>query len=261
MAMNEKLRQKLRDQQTAYGLWVTSESSAITEIVVELGLDWICIDMEHGYLGYSDIAGHLVAARGSDLSVFVRPPSHALEPTKRALDLGAHGIILPLVETASEVEAAQQNVFYPPRGKRGIGGERNVKWGLNLEDYVRRANDEIMLVPMIETAQAYDNFDSIIGVDGVEAIFMGPGDMSASYGHVGQWEGPGVAEKILEMTDRANEKGIRTGIMARHTEESVQRSEQGFGMVGLGSDVGLMIRQIKSMGDALGRTTTGHKWF
>lgn len=259
--MNEKLREKLRAGETAYGLWVTSESSAVTEIVGELGLDWICIDMEHGYLDFSAINGHLVAARGTDLSVFVRPPAHDLEPTKRALDLGAHGIILPLVETAEEVRNAQANMYYPPLGKRGIGGERNVTWGLNLEEYVARANDEIMLLPMIETAQAYDNFDSIIGVDGIEAIFMGPGDMSASYGYVGQWEGPGVAEKIIEMTDKANEKGIRTGVVARNTDEAVQRTEQNFGMVCLGSDVGLMIRQIKSMGDALGRTTKGHKWF
>jgi 2-keto-3-deoxy-L-rhamnonate aldolase RhmA len=259
--MNEKLREKLRTNQTAYGLWVTSESTSIVEIATELDLDWVCIDMEHGYLNYQQVSNLLLAGRGSTISIFVRPPTHDLEPTKRVLDLGAHGIILPLVETADEVKACQQNMFYPPTGKRGIGGERNVSWGLNLQQYVSTANDEVMLLPMIETAEAYNNFAEIIAVPGIEAVFMGPGDMSASYGSVGAWEGPGVAEKILEMTDIANVQGIRTGIVATSTPDAVQRTAQGFGMVCLGSDVGLMIRQIKQMGDTLGKTTKGHRWF
>lgn len=261
MTMNQKLRSTFRSGETAFGLWMTSESPSVMEVAVELGLDWVCIDLEHGYLSLQHVANHLAAARGSDLSVLVRPPTHDLEPTKRVLDLGAHGIILPLVETAAEVRAAQQQVYYPPRGKRGIGGERNVRWGLGLEEYVRTANDELLLIPMVETAAAYDNFADLLDLEGLEAIFIGPGDLSASYGHVGQWEGPGVAEKIVEMTDRANAHGVRTGIMARHTAEVLVRGDQDFGMVGVGSDIGLMIRQLKEIGDALGKTTKGHRWF
>ena len=102
--MNEALRAKLANNETAYGLWVTSEAPAVTEVAALLDLDWICIDMEHGYIDYKSIAGHLSAAKGSNLSVFVRPPSQDLEPIKRALDLGAHGIILPLVDTVEEIE-------------------------------------------------------------------------------------------------------------------------------------------------------------
>lgn len=259
--MNEKLRAKFQNKETAFGLWVTSESPAVTEVAGMLGIDWICIDMEHGYIDYRAISGHLTAARGTDLTVLVRPPSHDLEPLKRVLDLGANGVILPLVDTAEEIHAAYDNFYYPPLGRRGIGGERSVKWGLGLEDYVRSANDELLFIPMIETKESYANLDSILDVGGIEAVFLGPGDMSASMGYVGQWEGPGVAEVNLDILARAGDKNISAGIVARSTSEAIQRRDQGFSMVSLGSDMGLMIRQIKEMAQALGQETVGHRWF
>jgi 2-keto-3-deoxy-L-rhamnonate aldolase RhmA len=125
--VNENIRSKFAKNEAAYGLWVTSESAAVTEVAAILGIDWLCIDMEHGYLDYRSIAGHLTAARGTGMTVLVRPPSHDLEPMKRALDLGAHGVILPLVNSAAELRAASGHFFYPPLGHRGIGGERCVK--------------------------------------------------------------------------------------------------------------------------------------
>lgn len=128
--MNSRLRQKLKDRETAFVLWVTLEAPAVTEVAALLGVDWVCIDLEHGYIDYKSIANHLTAARGSDLSVFVRPPSQNLESIKRPLDMGAHGIILPLVDSAEEVRQAYEHFYYPPIGNRGLGGERSGKWGL-----------------------------------------------------------------------------------------------------------------------------------
>ncbi len=259
--MNEKFRQMLARGETTYGLWVTSEASSITEIAGVLGLDWICVDMEHGYLDYKDLQGHLTAARGTDLTVLVRPPSQELEPTKRALDVGAHGVVIPLINTAEEARAVSQHVYYPPLGRRGIGGERSVTWGLGLEEYVRTANEDLLFIPMIETQTGYENLDDIMSVDGVEAIFLGPGDLSASRGAIGDWEGPGVAEINLDILTRARDRGISAGIVARGTDEAKMRRDQGFGMVALGSDVGLLIRQIRSMTEALDRDTHQHSWF
>jgi 2-keto-3-deoxy-L-rhamnonate aldolase RhmA len=259
--MTTNLRRKFTTGEAAFGLWVTSESPAVTEVAGLLGIDWICIDMEHGYLTYRDIQMHLAAARGSDLTVLVRPPSQELEPIKRALDVGAHGVIIPLVDSAEELSAVHDHFYYPPLGRRGIGGERSVKWGLDLEAYVAHANDDLLLIPMIETQKAYNNLDEILSLDKVEAVFLGPGDMSASRGAVGEWEGPGVAEINLDILERAKSRGIAAGIVARDTDEAIERRDQGFAMVSLGSDIGLMIRQIKSMASALGKETTGHRWF
>ncbi|MCC3359461.1 HpcH/HpaI aldolase family protein [Bacillus sp. REN16] len=260
MTMNANLREKLQKGETAFGLWVTSEEPAVTEVAALLGIDWICVDLEHGYIDYKSVAGHLTAAKESDMSVFVRPPSQDLEPIKRALDMGAHGIILPLVDSAEEIRQAYQHFYYPPLGRRGLGGERSGKWGLGLGEYVSSANDELMFVPMIETQKSYDNLDEILN-ENVETIFLGPGDLSASRGAVGEWEGPGVAEMNLDILRRAKDRGISSGIVARSTDEAILRRDQGFGMVSLGSDIGLMIRQIRSMAEALGKTSVGHRWF
>lgn len=259
--MNKALRTKFAQKETAFGLWVTSESPSITEVAGLLGIDWICIDMEHGYLDIRDIQNHLTAARGTDLTVLVRPPSQELEPIKRALDVGAHGIILPLVDSAQEVRAAYEHFYYPPLGRRGIGGERSVKWGLDLKSYVSTANKDLLFIPMIETQRSYENLDEILSVEGIETIFLGPGDMSASRGAVGEWEGPGVSEINQDILRRAADRGIRAGIVARDTADARARVDQGFGMVSLGSDIGLMIRQIKSIAADLGKETVGHRWF
>jgi 2-keto-3-deoxy-L-rhamnonate aldolase RhmA len=118
-----------------------------------------------------------------------------------------------------------------------------------------------MVIPLIETREAAEGLAEILSVPGVEALFLGPADFSASYGHLGQWEGPGVAEHLLSIKARAAQAGVACGIMARGIADAVQRREQGFGMVGLGSDCGLLIR---AAGEAL-RTLRGsdvkHLWF
>lgn len=259
--MNEKLRAKIATDETAYGLWVTMESPAVIEVAADLGLDWVVIDLEHGYLSYEHVANHLRAAKGTDLSVIVRVPSHDLEPTKRVLDLGAHGLVVPLVRSAADVEQIQKYAYYPPRGERGLGGERNVRWGLGLEDYIKRANDEIMIFPMIEVKEATAAFDDIIALDQVEAVIFGPGDLSSSYGHIGQWEAPGVGEEILDLVGRAKAKGIASAVVARNADDVVARRDQGFGMVGLGSDAGMIVRHVSDIGKTLGHRAVDHRWF
>src|SRR5579871_5360769 len=171
--MNNPLRAKLAASSPAYGVWIPLEDPTVTEIVVELGADWICIDMEHGSLGYKDVVAHARAARGSDTAVLVRVPTTTVDSVKRALDLSADGVILPLMRTAADVEEGFRFARYPPRGIRGVGGERAVHWGLRLRDYLEAADRETMVIPLIETREASQNIESILKVEGVEAIFFG----------------------------------------------------------------------------------------
>ena len=242
------LRPKLKlDHRATLGLWVTLESATVTEVAAELGLDWVCIDLEHGSLSYRDVVDHLRAAKGSDLSVIVRVPTAAVDTIKRALDLGAHGVLVPLIRGRAELEEAFAYARYPLAGKRGLGHERALRWGLAVESYVAAANEETMVIPVVETADASDAIEDILSARGLEAIFFGPSDLSQSRGHLAAWEGPGIADDILRMKRLADGRGIASGIIGTGVEDIGRRHEQGFRMIGLGSDTGLLMRQLQSL--------------
>lgn len=245
------LKQKLAAGATTVGLWITLESATISEIAATLGYDWVVIDTEHGHLDYREVLDHLRALRGSKTTPLVRIPEISQGTIKRVLDLGAAGIIVPQIESAAEVERAVRLAKYPPWGIRGLGGERATRWGLNRGEQTRAVNDETMVIPMVETVAAGNAIDAILDVRGVDAIFFGPADFSASSGYLGEWEGPGVAERLLELKERITARGVACGIMGTSVENARRRREQGFRMVGLGSDTGLLIRATRAaMGQA-----------
>lgn len=247
------LRRKLREGKTTYGMWVTVESPNITEAAVLLGLDWVVIEMEHGHLDWGDVMEHVRAVNRSETAAIVRVSECRREAIQRALDLGADGLIVPMISSAEEAAAVYRWGRYPPRGVRGVGGERCVKWGLEFQEYLSRANEETLLIPLLETRGAVEDFDAILKTEGLEAIYFGPADMSASYGHLGEWEGGDVAETILRMCRTAGKKGIAGGVLARSSDEAMKRRDQGFRMIGLGADVNLMLRSLQQTLEVLRR--------
>lgn len=260
MAINQ-LRRKWQEGKQTNGLWVTMDDPSITEIAVTLGLDWVSVDMEHGHLDFKDVMGHIRAVRESGTAVLVRVHDIEQGLIKRALDMGAHGVLLPLVRSKQDLEKGFRFGRYPLQGERGIGGERNVKWGLGMEEYLSYANKETLIIPLIETRDAAEVIDDILDVPGLEAIFFGPADLSASYGYLGKWEGPGMAELIVNIRDKAKGKGICSGIMTLGADDAVKRRNQGFDMIGLGSDGGMMIRSVKHSLQQLGVEAKVHSWF
>jgi 2-keto-3-deoxy-L-rhamnonate aldolase RhmA len=260
MALN-RLRDRLHRNDTSYGLWITMESPTLTEIAGTLGVDWVCVDMEHGHLDFREVMEHVRAVRGSETTVLVRVPEIQRDCIKRVLDIGAHGVLLPLVRTRADVERGMNYGRYPPQGERGVGGERAVKWGLGFREYLEHANDETLIIPLIETVESVDNIDTVLTVPGLEAIFFGPSDLSTGYGYLGEWEGPGVAEKILAIQRQAAAMGIGAGVMATTLDDGVRRRDQGFSMIGLGSDAGLLIRSINQAFERLRGHTVTHLWF
>lgn len=255
------LRKKFARGETAYGLWVTLESPTITEIAAAMGADWICVDMEHGALDYADVLNHLRAAKGTDLAVLARVPASRVDTIKKCLDVGVHGVILPLVNDADELRDAFDHARYPTTGKRGLGGERAVEWGLAIPEYLQRANEDALVIPVIETKAASQNIEQILDVPGLEAIFFGPADLSSSMGYLGQWEGPGVAEDILRIQRSAATRGILSGVIGMSPDDMKNRQQQGFRMIGLGSDAGMLIKQFKQLFGALKGQTYDRGWY
>ncbi len=256
MSVN-KLRSRLQARETSYGLWVTMESPTVTEIAGALGVDWVCLDMEHGHLDYGEVMDHIRAARGSDLTILVRAPEVQASFVRRVLDMGAHGVFLPLVRTRADVERGTGFARYPPQGVRGVGGERSMHWGLGFQEYIAQANSETLIIPIIETVEAAENIDDILAMPGLEAIFFGPSDLSTTHGYLGQWEGPGIAEKILDIRAKAAQRGIGAGLMATSIEDGAMRRDQGFNLIGLGADTTMLVRSINQALEKLrGHTTT-----
>jgi len=239
-----KFRDKLARDESVHGLWVTLESASVTEMAVALGLDWVVIDAEHGHLDWKEINEHVRAGLRSDTVVLVRLSERSTSLTKRVLDIGADGVVIPWVESAEQLEEAVSDCRYPPAGRRGIGGERATVWGQCFAEHTAEANEQVLVVPMIESVAALPHVSEMCQVEGVDVFFIGPADLSSSAGYRGQWEGPGVAEQILQVKETVNSAGKHCGLITTSIDDLKQRSEQGFRLLGLGADTGLLIRSL-----------------
>lgn len=238
------LRRKLFSDEPAYGLWVTLESPSVAEAAVALGLDWIVVDAEHGHLDWRDIVGHIRATVRSRTVVLVRLAETNGALIKRALDVGADGVVLPWIESADQLRRAVAHARYPTAGTRGIGAERATAWGRGLVQHALEADDHVLVVPIIETVEAGRNIEAICEVPGVDILQIGPADYSASAGYPGHWEGPGVAESLLSIKDTIRRHGKSCGVVATSPDDLALRRDQGFRLLGLGMDMGLLIRGL-----------------
>jgi 2-dehydro-3-deoxyglucarate aldolase/4-hydroxy-2-oxoheptanedioate aldolase len=247
------LRQKLTAGKPVYGLWVTLECPSIAEMAVALGLDWIVIDAEHGHLDWNEIVNHVRATVRSDTVALVRVAERNIALVKRALDVGADGIVIPWIETPDQLREAVAFARYPAQGLRGIGAERATAWGQCIREHVHESNANVLVVPMIESVRGGANIHEIVAVDGVELFLLGPADYSSSAGFAGQWEGPGIAEQLLKIKDAIVAAGKHCGLMSTSDVNLIERRTQGFRMLGLGSDCGFLLRGLHASLATVGR--------
>lgn len=246
------IRDRIRSGKTTSGLWVRLSSSEVTELAADAGLDWICLDLEHGHLGWDDVHRHLSAAYGTGLGVLVRIPAIELEPLKRALDLGADAVLLPLVRGVDDVRWAVDNSRYPPHGCRTLGQERATRWGRSTTEYVADVARGGMVIPIIETPEASEAIAEITAVDGVDAIFIGTGDLSASRGFVGVWQAPEVASEVANIRTVAAANGCAVGVVGGGPDTLRRCRDDGFTLLGLGYDTDCMSYGIASYRHAAG---------
>ena len=247
------LRQKLAAEEPTYGLWVTLESASVTEMAVMAGLDFVVIDAEHGQLDWQDILQHLRATARSNTVALVRVAELNGGLIKRSLDLGADGVVIPWVETAEQLRQAISWSRYPTAGLRGIGAERATAWGQGLVEHAAEADEHVLVVPIIETVRTLRQVALMAEVEGSELFWFGPADYSSTAGYRGQWEGPGVAEQILQMKETLRRAKKHCGLLTTSHDDLLKRREQGFRLLGLGSDAGLLIRSLRGALSVVGR--------
>jgi 2-keto-3-deoxy-L-rhamnonate aldolase RhmA len=198
--MGHDFRARLKRGETLLGTMVTLSTAATAEILAGLGFDWLFIDCEHGAIETRELAAILQAV-GHRTACIVRVPEAAETPIKRVLDLGAHGIIVPQVNTAEQAADVVRWSRYAPEGSRGVGLARAHGYGLKFREYLSAANREIAVIVQAEHARAVDNIDAIARVPGVDAVLLGPYDLSASLGKMGQIDDPAVVAAIGRVTD------------------------------------------------------------
>ena len=214
---------------------VTIGSSEIAEILSHLGFDWLFLDGEHSPLQADDIKSILLAT-GGRLDCLVRIPGLDEIPIKKALDLGATGIIAPQINTPDQAAQLVQFCRYPPQGSRGTGLARAHTYGLKFQDYLETANDQIVVVAQAEHKTAVDNIEAIVDVPGIDCVYIGPYDLSASFGVPGQIDAPSVVAAIHQIESVCKKAQMPLGIFGISPESVQPYIKRGFSLVTAGID-------------------------
>lgn len=230
---------RLRDRETLIGTLQSLHSADISELLAHCGYDWLFIDAEHGAFAPEQAKALLQAA--SPTPCLIRPPSRDDFWIKKALDIGAVGIIVPQINTADDVAQVVRSARYAPEGARGIGIGRAHDYGRRFEDYLAGANEDTVVVIQAETRQAIDNIDAITGVPGVDAILIGPYDLSASLGKPGQIDDPEVQQAIGKVRDACNARNIALGYFGVSPEAVRPLMDEGFTLITVGVDTLFLI--------------------
>lgn len=217
------------------GSMVTLPSPAVAEILVQLGYQWLFVDGEHGPLETAEVLAILQAV-GNQVPCIVRVPAAAEVPIKKMLDLGAAGIIAPQVNTAQQAADVVAWSLYAPEGRRGVGLARAHGYGLNFQEYVESANQEITVIVQAEHIEAVENIEQIVQVEGIDAVLLGPYDLAASLGKMGQVDDPEVTGAIDRITAACQEAGLPLGIFGVSADAIRPYIEKGYNLVVAGTD-------------------------
>ncbi|HBG28848.1 MAG: hypothetical protein A2Y10_03700 [Planctomycetes bacterium GWF2_41_51] len=236
--MKNKFRKALLEKKLTLGAWMQIGHPAIAEIFAGNGFDWICVDLEHGAIDIETMTNIFRTIDAFDCVPIARLPLNDPIWIHRTLDAGAKGLIIPMVNNAPEAEAAIKQAKYPPFGVRGYGYSRANLHGINFEEYIKTANDEIAMVMQIEHKDAIANLDDIVKVDGVDGLFIGPLDLSGSMGITGQMNHPDMISSLDKYRKIASNAGKAFGMhIVRPNKENVKTTiEQGYTMIALGLD-------------------------
>jgi 2-keto-3-deoxy-L-rhamnonate aldolase RhmA len=232
-----RLKRDLAAGKVCLGATITINSPAVAEIMSHIGLDWLWFETEHSSLTLDNVLTMLQATNGADVSTVIRVPWNDKTMIKRALDLGPDGIIVPLVNTREEAEAAVRAMKYPPLGERGAGLARAQCYGLHMGEYMETANHEVTTILMIEHIRAVENIDEILKVKGVDSVMVGALDLSGSMGMLGQTGDPKVEGAIQKVLASCKKAKVPCGIITVAPEQANERIKQGFTNIIMGIDV------------------------
>jgi 4-hydroxy-2-oxoheptanedioate aldolase len=229
------------------GLWVGLCSPFVADITAPAGFDWVVVDMEHAPNDYLTVAGQLQAFEASPTTALVRPEWNDPVVVKRLLDLGAQGLLFPMIQSVQEAEKAVAATRYPPRGVRGVSGmTRAAKFG-RITDYFARVEEETTVLMQLETRAALELAGEIGAVDGVDGVFFGPADIAADIGLLGKPLDDAVWDLIRPAAKTLMDMGVPVGTLVNDPAFAAQLLDEGFTFVACGQDNSLLSRATDSL--------------
>ncbi|MBD9374471.1 HpcH/HpaI aldolase/citrate lyase family protein [Rhizobium sp. ARZ01] len=238
----------LREDRFQLGLWVALGSAYAAEIASGSGYDWLLLDGEHGPNDMPLLSAQIGAVRDTASHPIVRPPMGEAWLLKQLLDQGAQTFLIPMVETAEQARALVRAVRYPPAGIRGVGAGLGRASDFNrTPEYLTTANDEICLIVQIESRAALAALDEIAAIDGVDGLFIGPSDLAADMGYLGQPSAAPVREAIRDAFERIHKHGKARGIMTVVPEQAHEYRAMGADFMAIGTDVNCLVKAMDGL--------------
>jgi 2-dehydro-3-deoxyglucarate aldolase len=245
--MRNTLRQALKDRVPTFGSWIQFGHTGIAEILAQAGFAWLVIDLEHTVIGIDAVQPLIQVIELSGCCPLVRLSANDPVQAKRVMDTGAHGVIVPAVNSAAEARRAVEAVKYPPQGTRGVGLARAQGYGARFAEYLEEADSYSIVIPMIEHRDAVEDIDAIIRTPGVDAIFVGPYDLSASYGVAGRMDHPLMRDAMARILKAAHAAGISPGlhVVQPPVSQVSDRIAEGFRFIAYGTDMLFLLHQAR----------------
>lgn len=252
------LKQRMKAGETVFGGWLTVASPVIAEILAGTGFDWVVIDTEHGGFDNEGLMTNLIAFNGSPTVPIVRVPWNDAVRIKQILDMGADGVLVPMINSPAEARAAIAACKYPPVGNRGFGPRRASDYGRKIDEYVAQANDGVVVILQIEHVDAIAQLDGILDTPGIDVVCLGPTDLSGSAGVLRQFDHPVVQDSIAKVLTGAKRRGIPACLgVIRPDEETRRWVELGANFMVTCEDVTALGTAVKNSLDHMRRVVLG----
>lgn len=233
-----KVKAYFKEGKTTYGIWNGIANPYVAEICAGAGFDWVVIDSEHAPFDLNSILASSQAMAAHQSGIIVRPPSGDPVYIKRLLDVGVQTLIIPIVETEEQARNLVRAITYPPSGIRGVGAalSRAAQWG-RVSDYFEKVQEETCLIIQIETVKGLQNLEAICQIEGIDGVFIGPADLAASMGKLGQSSDEGVKVEIKRALKIIKDSGKVGGILALQDDLVKEYRDAGASFIGIGVDL------------------------
>lgn len=246
-SVQNTFRQQILQRERLIGFWISMTNSTTVEVASLTDYDWMLLDGEHAPTSLPLLVSQLQALNGTGVPAVGRPAENNAVMIKQLLDIGFYNLLIPFIESAEDARKAVAATRYPPEGIRGVAGaHRSNRYG-TVAGYNEAINDNITVLLQIESLPGLEAFDEIVAVEGVDGIFIGPSDLSAALGHLGNPNHPDVQATIRDLHQRAQAQGKATGILAPVEADAQRYLEWGFNFVAVGTDLTLFKQAVFSL--------------